>query len=128
MSRRETALEMTAREAALIRGGIALKLKTPGRNGAPDRVVILPGPRIGFLELKRDRAAEYQPGQKRFIEALRNLGCLADVAHTQKEVLRFVERLAWCEPMRGTKAALDIVYIPPQGDRTAFGHEREPIE
>lgn len=119
----ETELERVARESAYARGGIALKLKTPGRAGAPDRLVILPGPRIGFLELKRDVTAEYQPGQKRYIEALRALGCIADVAHTPAQVLAFVERLARATPMQD-HAAANVLDVPQLAPVTAFGHKR----
>ena len=34
------------------RGGIALKFTSPGFVGMPDRLVLLPGGRMGFVELK----------------------------------------------------------------------------
>lgn len=45
-------------EMALIRkvkqlGGLALKMVSPGATGVPDRVVILPGGKVEFVELKR---------------------------------------------------------------------------
>lgn len=33
-------------------GGIALKLVSPGFDGMPDRLVLLPGGKIGFVEVK----------------------------------------------------------------------------
>ena len=38
-------------------GGIAPKFVSPGLNGVPDRIVLLPGGKIAFVELKA-------PGQK----------------------------------------------------------------
>lgn len=38
-------------------GGLCLKFVSPGMNGMPDRLVLLPGGRIVFVELKA-------PGQK----------------------------------------------------------------
>ena len=33
-------------------GGLALKFVSPGFDGVPDRIVVYPGGRIGFVELK----------------------------------------------------------------------------
>ena len=38
-------------------GGLALKFVSPGFDGVPDRIVLFPGGKIGFVELK-------SPGQK----------------------------------------------------------------
>lgn len=38
-------------------GGLCLKFETPGFTGVPDRIVLLPGPNIVFVETK-------QPGKK----------------------------------------------------------------
>lgn len=34
------------------RGGVAMKFVSPGCIGVPDRIVMLPGGRMGFVELK----------------------------------------------------------------------------
>lgn len=49
---KETTIEsaLVSRAAAL--GGHAIKWVAPGSAGVPDRIVVLPGGRIGFLELK----------------------------------------------------------------------------
>ena len=33
-------------------GGVALKFMSPGLDGMPDRIVLLPGGRMGFVEVK----------------------------------------------------------------------------
>ena len=38
--------------AAKNMGGIALKFMSPGLDGMPDRIVLLPGGRMGFVEVK----------------------------------------------------------------------------
>ena len=53
VSRGALKLEKAVRAA----GGICPKLVSPGTNGMPDRMVLLPGCRIGFVEVKA-------PGQK----------------------------------------------------------------
>ena len=42
--------ELVARVKAM--GGIAPKFTSPGFDGMPDRLVLLPGGRMGFVELK----------------------------------------------------------------------------
>ena len=42
--------ELAARTRAM--GGIAPKFTSPGFDGMPDRLVLLPGGRLGFVELK----------------------------------------------------------------------------
>lgn len=47
-------------------GGICPKLVSPGTNGMPDRMILLPGCRIGFVEVKA-------PGKKpRALQAKRH--------------------------------------------------------
>jgi hypothetical protein len=67
----------------MARGGVALKFRTPPRIGAPDRIVILPGPRIGWVETKRPKGGRYEPGQLRYHEMLRKLGCTVIVARSR---------------------------------------------
>lgn len=43
--------EMLVREVKR-RGGLALKFISPGVNGVPDRLILMQGGKIGFVELK----------------------------------------------------------------------------
>ena len=62
---REKAIEKKLVMAAKRRGGMAVKFTSPGTNGMPDRLVLLPGGRMGFVELKA-------PGKKpRLVQELR---------------------------------------------------------
>ena len=49
---REKTIEQQLVIAAKAIGGIAPKLVSPGFDGMPDRMVLLPGGRIGFVEVK----------------------------------------------------------------------------
>lgn len=53
-------------------GGIPLKLSNTGLNGVPDRLVLLPAGRIGFIELKApgEPLRPLQERRKRQLEAL----------------------------------------------------------
>ena len=54
---REKEVEAALVKAAKKRNGVALKFVSPGLSGVPDRMVLLPDGKIGFIELK-------SPGKK----------------------------------------------------------------
>lgn len=54
---RERQIEQKLVKAVKAAGGIAPKLTCPGFDGMPDRMVLMPGGRIGFVEVKA-------PGEK----------------------------------------------------------------
>lgn len=54
-------------------GGKALKFVSPGLSGVPDRIVLLPGGKIIFVELKAP-GEEPEPLQKFRAKELRKLG------------------------------------------------------
>ena len=49
---REKTIEQNLVKAVKNSGGIAPKLVSPGFDGMPDRLVLLPGGKIGFVEVK----------------------------------------------------------------------------
>ena len=49
---REKIIEQHLVKAVKSSGGIAPKLVSPGFDGMPDRLVLLPGGKIGFVEVK----------------------------------------------------------------------------
>lgn len=49
---REKAIEQKLGQAAKQRGGICPKFVSPGFDGMPDRIVLLPMGRFGFVEVK----------------------------------------------------------------------------
>ena len=59
-------------------GGMAYMFVSPGNDGVPDRIVVLPGGRIGFVELKRPGEAPRKLQQFRRQE-LEGLGCYTAV-------------------------------------------------
>ena len=54
-------------------GGRALKFTSPGFSGVPDRIVLLPGGRLYFVELKRDDG-NLTPIQRYVFNLFENLG------------------------------------------------------
>lgn len=49
---REKEVERKLREEVKKKGGLALKFVSPGMSGVPDRIILLPGGQICFVELK----------------------------------------------------------------------------
>ena len=49
---REKQIEHRLAEAVRKRGGLCVKWVSPGLDGVPDRIVLLPGKHIAFIELK----------------------------------------------------------------------------
>ena len=49
---RESKIERALVDAVKKKGGIAFKFTSQTMNGVPDRLVLLPGGQIGFVELK----------------------------------------------------------------------------
>lgn len=71
---REKAIEQQLIRAVKAAGGIAYKFVSPGRLGVPDRLVVLPGGRIVFVECKAP-GQKARPSQRREHDRLRALGC-----------------------------------------------------
>ncbi|MGN1381794.1 MAG: VRR-NUC domain-containing protein [Eubacterium sp.] len=70
---REKEIEMALVRAVRNRGGLAIKFISPGLNGVPDRLVLMPGGRIAFIELKAP-GMKMRPLQVRRAQQLEALG------------------------------------------------------
>lgn len=74
----EKELEEKFRKAVKAEGGKAYKFLSPGNDGVPDRVVILPGGKMGFVELKQ-KGKKPTKLQALRIRELKELGCFVTV-------------------------------------------------
>lgn len=70
---REKTIEQKLVRAAKAKDGIAPKLVSPGFDGMPDRLVLLPDERMGFVEVKAP-GRKPRPLQNARIRLLRDLG------------------------------------------------------
>lgn len=70
---REKTMELTLTEAVKAMGGVAPKFVSPGFAGMPDRLVLLPGGKCGFVEVKR-HGEKPRPLQEARHGMLRRLG------------------------------------------------------
>ena len=73
-------------------GGRAYKWVSPGSNGVPDRIIIMPGGKIIFTELKTTtgRLTDLQKMQQRI---LRQLGCDIRTIYGPEQVQGFIDGL-----------------------------------
>lgn len=71
-------------------GGIAYKFVSPGNNGVPDRVVILPGGKVFFIELKTDEG-RLSTMQKHQIKRIKDLGAEVIVTYGYSGILALLD-------------------------------------
>lgn len=88
---REAAIERRLKRKVEAAGGKALKFVSPGWAGAPDRIVLLPGGRVVFVELKAP-GKKPRPIQLKRHEELKALGFEVYVIDTPEEVADWVWR------------------------------------
>ena len=69
---REKEIEKKLNQAVKCRGGICPKFVAPGTDGVPDRIVLMPGGRLAFVEVKAPGKAlrPLQVRRKRQLELL----------------------------------------------------------
>ena len=68
----EKQVEQALRKAVRARGGLAVKFVSPGLDGVPDRIILMPGGRIAFAEIKApgNKMCQLQVKRKRQLESL----------------------------------------------------------
>ena len=69
----ESRIETRLRNKAKNLGGLALKLSVPGKNGMPDRIILLPGGQVRFVELKKP-GGKLEKLQRKRAKMLRAMG------------------------------------------------------
>lgn len=90
----ESAVEQYLKTEVENLGGIALKFTSPGRRHVNDRLCVLPGGQVWFVETKRPRK-KLRPGQARFAQVLIKLGANVVTLNTKAAVA------AWINERRG---------------------------
>lgn len=82
---REKEVEAALVKAAKKRNGVALKFVSPGISGVPDRLVLLPDGKIGFIELK-STGKKMRLLQEKRKSQLERLGFLVFCLDSKEEV------------------------------------------
>lgn len=88
----EKLIEKKIREGVKKLGGQAIKLVSPSFTGLPDRLVLMPGGRTWFVEIK-STGKKPSPRQKVVIEWLRKLGFTVFIIDTQEGIDNFFNEI-----------------------------------
>ena len=70
---REKQVEQALIKAVRLSGGMAVKFVSPGWDGAPDRIVLFPGEKIAFIEVKAP-GKKMRPLQMKRKQQLEDMG------------------------------------------------------
>lgn len=74
------------------RGGISIKLVSPSMMGLPDRLLLLPGGRMGFVEVKQ-RGERPRSLQIKRIKQLQLLGFIALVLNEIEDIGKVIDEI-----------------------------------
>lgn len=72
------------------RGGECIKLNPAWNIGIPDRLVLLPGPRVIFIELKRPRGGRVSKAQIYWRKIINVMGFEHHIAPTKEDIERIL--------------------------------------
>lgn len=86
MAAREASIEDYLRTRVNDLGGVCIKLSPVGLRGVPDRLIVLQGPRVIFVELKRPKGGVISALQHWWRARLMKLGCEHHFIKTRVEV------------------------------------------
>lgn len=88
----EKLLERKLREAVARLGGKALKFSSPYETGYPDRLVLMPGGKVFWAELK---TTGRKPSSKQLVRQaeLRRLGFLSEIIDNEETLNNFLKRI-----------------------------------
>lgn len=89
---RERDIEVYFRDGVRAAGGAAYKWTSPGNSGVPDRIVIIPGGKVVFVELK---APGGKPTKLQLVQhkRLRTLGCDVRVIDSKESADALIKEL-----------------------------------
>ena len=100
---KESDIESYLRKRVEANGGKCWKWVSPGRRGVPDRIVIMPGGVVAFVELKAPGKTE-RADQVHVQKMLRELGCLVYSSVDSKEkVDDVISQVRFISRIRGIK-------------------------
>lgn len=107
---RESAVEKHLTRHVERRGGRCLKWTSPGRSSVPDRILLFPGGRVAFVEVKAPKKTPRQK-QLRELQKLNDMGFRAAWLDSTEAVDRFIAKLeidGWLVSHPGTFVFSDL--------------------
>lgn len=94
---RERDIEAYLRRLVEARGGRCVKFSPDYARGWPDRLILLPGGRVCWVELKRQQGGRLSPSQLVAHRELEALGQMVTVVWSKEQAQRLVELLTEAE-------------------------------
>jgi hypothetical protein len=88
---RESSIEGYLRQRVKDRGGLCVKLNPAGLVGIPDRLVVLPGGRVAFVEVKKPKGGLVGKAQFVWRDRLVELGVMHRFVFTKEDVEEMLE-------------------------------------
>jgi hypothetical protein len=88
---REAAIDKRCYEEALLRGGMLMRLRPPPA-GVPDRLLMMPGGHVVFVEMKTAKGL-VMPGQKLFLKELSRMKVPWRVIRSIDEFVALLDQL-----------------------------------
>ena len=122
---REKLIEQKLVKAVKAAGGLCPKFVSPGMDGMPDRLVLLPGARLAFVEVKAP-GKKPRPLQLHRHEQLRQLGFCVLVLDSEDQITDLLEKLLSKEK-GGPKGAWGAIAKPPK-ERVEVAGRKAPKE
>ena len=89
---REKTVESAFTIAVKAKGGLAVKFTSPGFNGMPDRLVMFPGGKIGFVEVKAPGETPH-PLQRSRLKLLQRLGFKTFVLDAPEQIRGIIDAI-----------------------------------
>ena len=89
----ESSVEGYLRDEVALLGGQAWKWVSPGTRGVPDRILLLPGGRVVFVELKKEFTGRPSEIQKYRIKQLQELGHDIRLIYGKSDVRDLIQEL-----------------------------------
>lgn len=87
MTKLEKEIERKLVDMVKRHGGLCLKWVCPGWSGVPDRILLLPGGRVYFVETKRPKGGNLSALQKWWRKQLTELGFFSYVVWSETDVV-----------------------------------------
>ena len=89
---REKEIEQALVKKINDRKGLCIKFTSPSMTGIPDRIILLPKGKIGFVETKRP-GGEPRPIQKKRIRQFKDLGFKVYVLDSKENIDEIIKRI-----------------------------------